>query len=69
MDYEYPVILLDLPTTVRGFVTLGEDFSPCIIINSRMSAEQQRKTYRHEVAHLLRGDMYNEDFHEYGGSA
>lgn len=61
-----PVILLDLPTTIRGFVTLGSDFSPIIIINSRLSREQQRKTYQHEMNHIRRGDMYNEGYVEYG---
>jgi len=62
-----PVILKDLPTRVRGFVCLGSDFNPCIIINSRMTVEQQRKTYRHELNHITNGDMDNADYHEYGG--
>lgn len=66
MSDHVPVILLDLPTTVRGFVTLGSDFFPIIIINSRLSREQQQKTYKHEMNHIRRGDMCNEQYVEYG---
>lgn len=63
---DIPVILQDLPTTVRGFIMLGEDFQPCIIINSRLSREQQKRTYRHELRHLRSDEMFNESYHEYG---
>jgi len=65
---DVPIVLKDLPPDVRGFVCLGSDYEPIIVINSRMSREQQLATYRHEKNHLKRGDMYNEDYHEYGGA-
>ena len=65
---DVPIVLKDLPPDVRGFVCLGSDYEPIIVINSRMSREQQLETYRHEQNHLKRGDMYNEDYHEYGGA-
>lgn len=64
---EVPIVLRDLPAEVRGFICLGSDYEPIIVINSRLSMEQQRKTYKHELRHLKRGDMFNEDYHEYGG--
>lgn len=64
---DVPIVLKDLPPDVRGFICLGSDYEPIIVINSRMSREQQLETYRHEQKHLKRGDMYNEDYHEYGG--
>lgn len=66
MPDNIPVVLKDLPPRIRGFVCLGSDFSPIIIINSRLSKEQQRRTYRHELEHIRRGDMDNLSFHEYG---
>ena len=60
-----PVFLKDLPTTIRGFTCLGVDYSPCIVINARLSKEQQRKTYRHEINHIRNGDMDNENYMEY----
>lgn len=66
---ETRVILMDLPPSVRGFTCLGEDYSPVIILNARLSLEQQRKTYRHELRHIVRGDLYDDDYREYGGSA
>ncbi len=60
-----PIVLKDLPVHVRGFVCLGSDFEPIIVINARMSREQQLRTYKHEIKHLLRGEMYNVNYHEY----
>lgn len=60
-----PIVLKDLPVHVRGFVCLGSDFEPIIIINARMTREQQLRTYRHEIKHLQRGEIYNVNYHEY----
>lgn len=60
-----PIVLKDLPVHVRGFVCLGSDFEPIIIINARMSREQQMRTYKHEIKHLQCGEMYNVNYHEY----
>lgn len=62
---EVPVVLRDLPTTARGFVTIGSDNEPLIIINSRMTVEQQHKTYLHEMNHIITGQLYDEDYVEY----
>lgn len=64
-DTEATVVLKDLPTKVRGFVCLGEDYLPCIFINSRLSKEQQRKTYAHELRHIKTGQLYEEGYVEY----
>lgn len=63
---EVPVVLIDLPSKIRGFVCLGSDYNPCIFLNARMTAEQQRRTYKHEVEHIVNGDMDDDDFDEYG---
>lgn len=64
---DVPIILKDLPPNIRGFVCLGSDYEPVIVINSRLSREDQLKTYHHEQEHIRRGDMFNEEYHEYGG--
>lgn len=56
------VELMDLPTTVRGFVTKNVD-DYTIVINARMSQETRLKTYRHELEHINRGDL-DSDNHE-----
>ena len=61
------VILEDLPTSVRGFVFQGDDGEPVIVVNSRLTREQNRKTYDHERDHIERGDMYEPTYNEYGG--
>jgi Zn-dependent peptidase ImmA (M78 family) len=65
MMTDIPTILIDLPVHVHGFVCLGSDYEPIIIINARMSREQQLQTYKHEMKHIQRGDMYNINYIEY----
>jgi Zn-dependent peptidase ImmA (M78 family) len=63
------VILMDLPVRIHGFVCLGSDYNPCIVINSRLTFEQQQKTFRHEMDHILSGQMDDENYFEYGDPA
>ena len=63
---ENEVILQDLPTSVRGFVFLGDDGEPVIIVNSRLTREANRLTYRHERRHIERGELHEPTYHEYG---
>ena len=62
---DIPIILKDLPVNIHGFVCLGSDYEPVIVINSRLSREQQLQTYLHEVDHIRRGDLVNDNYHEY----
>lgn len=66
MTDQVPVILKDLPQHIHGFVCLGSDFKPCIIINSRLSVEQQRDTWIHEMDHIINGEMDDDNYSEYG---
>lgn len=68
-DDSVPVILRDLPTTVKGFCCLGSDYEPIIVINSRMTHEQQLKTYKHELRHIRSGEIYDPDYTEYPGGS
>lgn len=68
MDEE-KVILQDLPTSVRGFVFQDDAGDPVIVLNSRLSREQNRRTYEHERGHIDRGEMYEPTYNEYGGKA
>lgn len=60
------VVVLDMPTTVKGICYLDSDGNPCIALNARMTREEQMKAYRHEMKHIIRGDMDNPDYMEYG---
>lgn len=54
------VRLMDLPPRVRGFVVRrnGED---TIVLNSRLSREQNMKTYLHEKRHIENDDFEKEN--------
>ena len=60
--------LMDLPTSVRGICYHDDDGEEFIILNSRLTREQNRKTYDHEKKHIDRGDMYEPTYNEYGGN-
>ena len=62
---DIPIILTDLPVKIHGFVCLGSDYEPIIVINARLSRAQQLRTYRHEIRHIKRGDLYDVNYHEY----
>ena len=61
-------ILADLPTSIRGFVYLGDDGEPVIVVNSRLTREQNIMTFDHEKKHIERGELTDIDYHEYGGN-
>ena len=63
-----PAILDNLPTTVRGFCFHDNDGESFVVVNARLTREQNRRTYDHEKKHIDRGEMFNEDYHEYGGT-
>lgn len=63
---EVPVVLCALPSGCRGFCCLGSDYEPIIIINKNMTYEQQKKTYEHEMRHIITGEIYDPDYKEYG---
>ena len=62
---EERVILLDLPTSVRGFVFLDENGEPAIVLNARLTREQNRRTYDHEKSHIDRDELHDPTYHEY----
>ena len=62
---ENEVILKDLPTSVRGFVFLGDDGEPVIIVNSRLTREQNVRTFRHEREHIRKDELHDQNYHEY----
>ena len=68
MPMEERVILLDLPTSVRGFVFLDENGDPAIVLNARLTREQNRRTYDHEKDHIDRDELHDQTYNEYGGA-
>lgn len=59
-------ILMNLPTSIRGFVFTDENGEPVVVVNSRLPREQNIRTYIHEQNHIRNGDMENENYREYG---
>lgn len=59
------VIMMDLPTSVHGFVFMGDDGEPVIVLNARLSFEQNRKTFRHEKRHIKNNELHDQTYKEY----
>lgn len=51
--------LIKLPLSVSGISCVDENGEPMIYLNDRLSFEQQRKTYAHEMGHIKRDDFHN----------
>ena len=60
-----PARLMDLPTSVRGFCYHDDDGEEFIILNSRLTHEQNRKTFDHETKHIKSSEMYDKTYNEY----
>ena len=50
------VKLIDLPFTIRSYVVLNKDQSYTIVLNSKLSYEQNLISYQHEIDHIRNGD-------------
>lgn len=50
------VNLYDMPAAVRSFVVENVDQSYTIVLNSRLTHEQNLISYQHELNHILNGD-------------
>ena len=61
---ENMAILQDLPTSVRGFVFLGDDGEPVIVVNARLTREANRRTFRHEKKHVRKNQLTDQNYQE-----
>jgi Zn-dependent peptidase ImmA (M78 family) len=65
MNEERAAMLVDLPTSIRGFCYHDDDGEDYIVLNARLTREANQETYVHERRHILRGDMDNEKYIDY----
>ena len=61
MNDDVHVVLLNLPTDMRGFLVANADGSNTVVLNARYSWEQNRLTYLHELRHIKGGDLYADE--------
>lgn len=46
----------DMPTTIHSFVVSNDDMSYTVVLNSRLSREQNVISMAHEMKHICNGD-------------
>ena len=51
------VYFVELPSRIKGYVCKNEDDTHTIILNSRLSIEQNKQTYVHELNHIENNDF------------
>lgn len=54
---EYLTIFKDLPTQIKALTVKNRDDSYTVILNSRLSYEQQRQSFLHELQHITNCDF------------
>ena len=59
MPNDFIVRLITLPPTVKGFVSIDADGFYSIYINNALSAEEQKKTFHHEMGHIKYDHFYS----------
>lgn len=47
---------IDLPCSVRSYVVANDDMTYTIVLNSRLSYQQNALSYAHECRHISNGD-------------
>lgn len=60
MPDNYTVFYINLPPKIFGFTIYnGEDDYYTIYLNAKHSYYEQEKTFKHELKHILCGDLSN----------
>lgn len=49
-------ICLDMPSRIRSYVVKNPDGSYTIVLNSRLTRENNISAFHHELAHIFNGD-------------
>lgn len=52
--------IIELPSRVNAITVVDEDGDYNVYINARLSIEEQRKAYRHEVRHIRKSHFYTD---------
>lgn len=50
------VLYADMPPTIRSYVVSNADMSYTIVLNGRLTREQNLVSYKHELDHISNGD-------------
>jgi len=61
MDDDVIVRLLDLPVTVKGFVSSSSDGSYNVYLNAKHARDTQLKACEHEFRHIYNCDFDSDD--------
>lgn len=57
MFYNIFTILADMPASIKGYVVENDDCSYTVVLNSKLSYEQNTSSFRHELYHIMSGDF------------
>lgn len=55
----------DLPVSIRGFCFHDDEGRYIVVVNSRLDRQMNKRTAKHELRHIMRGDNDNLNYAEY----
>lgn len=55
------IIYLDMPSRIKGFVLKHDTASYTIVINPKLTHDQQKAVYLHELSHIINDDFECDD--------
>ena len=61
LEGEYIVRIMDMPDGSKGCVVYDDDGFSNVYINARLSQEQRVKEFWHEIHHIIKDDLNNDD--------
>ena len=61
MKRDVNIVLIDFPTRGKEMITENEDGSFTVLINARLSYEEQIKAYEHAMRHVENADFTKKD--------
>lgn len=51
--------LVNLPHRIRGLMSVDENGEPMIYLNARLTIQQHKEAYEHELNHIRNDDLTN----------
>lgn len=61
MPHEINIHLVRMPCKVRAAHTINTDGTWSVFLNDRLTCEQCRASFRHELRHILHGDLLSDE--------
>ena len=59
-ECDFFVRMINLPPSIHGMTVTNDDSTFSVYINSKLSVEQQKEAYMHDVSHIVKDDFFTD---------